>query len=87
LGEGLGHSGDELEKRQTGVDMAGALAGLLHQGGNVIAGNVEQSLEALRLLVRMYVNSLAVLHLSLVLQKQSMTSTTMKSCTSWNLYL
>jgi hypothetical protein len=51
LGERLDHSGDELQERQTGIDMACALAGLLNQGGNVVAGDVEQTLEALRLLV------------------------------------
>ncbi|MGA7159115.1 MAG: hypothetical protein WBY53_19875 [Acidobacteriaceae bacterium] len=53
LRESLGHSGNELHEGQTGVDMACALAGLLDQSGNVIAGDVEQSLEALRLLVWM----------------------------------
>jgi hypothetical protein len=61
LGECLGHRGDELEKRQTGVDVACALAGLLDQGRNVMAGNVEQTLEALRFLVRVNVHALRVL--------------------------
>jgi hypothetical protein len=87
LGERLGHSGDEFEKRQTGVDVACALARLLDQGGNVITGDVEQALKALRLLVRVNVHAMRVLDLSLVLQKLSMTSTTMESCTLWNGYL
>jgi hypothetical protein len=61
LGERLGHSGDELQEGQTGVDVACALARLLDQGGNVVAGDVEQALEALRLLVRVNVYALAVL--------------------------
>jgi hypothetical protein len=44
-------------------------------------------MKALRLLQWVNVCPNQVLDLSLVLQKQSMTSTTMKSCTSWNLYL
>jgi hypothetical protein len=44
-------------------------------------------LEALRFLIRMHVQTLAVFDLSLVLQKQSMTSTTMYSRPLWNLYL
>jgi hypothetical protein len=50
-----------LQEGQPGVDVAGALAGLLDQSGNVIAGDVEQALEALRLLVRVNVHALAVL--------------------------
>ena len=61
LGERFRHRGDELQEGQTGVDVACALARLLHQGGNVVAGDVEQALEALRLLVRVNVNTLAVL--------------------------
>jgi hypothetical protein len=87
LGEGLGHRGDELQEGQTRVDVAGALAGFLDQRGNIVAGDVEQTLEALRLLVWVNVYALRVLDLSLVLQKLSMTSTTMESGTSWNLYL
>jgi len=87
LGERLRYRGDELQEGQTGVDVAGTLAGLLDQSGNVVAGDVEQALEALRLLVWVNVYTLRVLDLSLVLQKLSMTSTTMESCTLWNCYL
>ncbi len=41
--------------------MACALAGLLDQRGHVVAGHVEQTLEALRLLVRVHVDALRVL--------------------------
>ena len=41
--------------------MACALAGLLDQGGNVVAGDVEQTLETLRLLVRVNVYPLTFL--------------------------
>ena len=41
----------------------------------------------MRLLQRVNVTTLEVFDLSLVLQKLSMTSTTMESGTSWNLYL
>jgi hypothetical protein len=61
LSERLGHSGDELEKRPTCVDVACALAGLLDQSGNVIAGDVEQAVKALGLLVRVNIHALAVL--------------------------
>ena len=74
-------------KSETGVDVAVAFAGLLGKRGNVIAGKVEKPLETLRLLVRVHVDALGVLDLSLVLQKLSMTYTTMGYRTSWNLYL
>ena len=41
--------------------MAGALAGLIDERSNVIAGDVEQALKALRLLVGVNINPLAVL--------------------------
>ena len=87
LGERLRNFGDELQERQTGVDMACALAGLLDQSRHIVTGHVEQALEALRLLVRVDINPLGVFDLSLVLQKLSMTSTTMEPCTLWNCYL
>ena len=61
LGERFRHSGDELQEGETRVDVAYALAGLLDQGGNVVAGDVEQALEALRLLVRVNVYPLTIL--------------------------
>ena len=48
---------------------------------------VEQGLESLRLLQWVNVAALQVFDLSLVLQKQSMTYTTMGYRTSWNHYL
>ena len=72
-------SGMSCRERQTGVDVACALAGLLDQSGNIVAGQVEQALETLRLFVRMHVDALRIFDLSLVLQKLSMTSTTMDS--------
>ena len=85
--ERFGYFGDELQQSKAGVDVAVAFACLLGKRGNVIAGKVEKPLITLRLLVRMHVNTLTVLDLSLVLQKLSMTSTTMESCTLWNCYL
>jgi hypothetical protein len=64
-----------------------ALAAFGGKRGNVVAGQVKETLVPCGFFVGVYVLSLTVLHLSLVLQKQSMTSTTMKFCTSWNLYL
>ncbi len=79
--ERLGYFGDEFQLSKAGVDVAVAFARLLRKRSNVIAGKVEKPLITLRLRVRMYVNTLTVLDLSLVLQKLSMTSTTMESCT------
>ncbi len=59
--ECFGHFGDELEQGEAGIDETVALARLLGKRGNVIAGEVEQPLKALRLLVRMHVDALAVL--------------------------
>jgi hypothetical protein len=69
LGERFGHFGDELQERQTGVDVACALARLLNQRGNVVAGDVEQPLKSFGFFVRMHVNAHRVFDLSLVLQK------------------
>ena len=69
LGERLGHSGDELQEGQPGVDVTYALARLLDQSGNVVSGDVEQALETLRFLVRVNIHALRILDLSLVLQK------------------
>jgi hypothetical protein len=60
LRECLGYLGDQLKKRETGIDVACALAGLLDQSGYIIAGEVEQALEALRLFVRMNVDPLRI---------------------------
>jgi hypothetical protein len=75
----FGHFGNELQKRQAGVDVTCTLARFLYESGYVIAGKVEQALKPLRLLVRMDIGALGVFDLSLVLQKLSMTSTTMDS--------
>ena len=48
---------------------------------------VEKSTEAVGLFYRVNIAALEVFNLSLVLQKLSMTSTTMESCTLWNCYL
>ncbi len=61
LSEVLRNRGDELQQGQPGVDVRCALAGLLHQRGNVIAGHVEQALKALRLFVGVNVHPLRVL--------------------------
>jgi hypothetical protein len=87
LHERYGHVGYELQERQTGVDMRCTLARLQDERGHVIAGHIEQSLETLCLFIRMHVYTLRIFDLSLVLQKLSMTSTTMESCTLWNCYL
>ena len=83
----LGNAGDELQKGQSSVDVRCTLARFQNKRGHVVTGHVEQTLEALRLFVGMYVDALRVFYLSLVLQKLSMTSTTMESCTLWNCYL
>jgi hypothetical protein len=87
LNKGLRNIGNELQERQPCVDMACAFTRLHDQSGNVVAGNGKQTLEALRLLAGVNVYALRVLDLSLVLQKLSMTYTTMDYQTSWNLYL
>ena len=46
--ECLGDGRDELEKRRTRIHVGGALAGFVDQRGHVVAGHVEQTLEALR---------------------------------------
>ncbi len=46
LCERFGHFWDELQERQTGVDVACALARLLNQRVNVVAGDVEQPLKS-----------------------------------------
>jgi len=61
-------------------------------GGNLLNGvfrfiEHEQGAETLRLFERVNVAALEVLDLSLVLQKLSLTYTTMGYRTSWNLYL
>jgi hypothetical protein len=81
LKESLGNFGNQLQKRETGVDVARALAGLLDQSRHIVTGHVEQTLEALGLLVRVNVGPLIIFDLSLVLLKLSMTSTTMDSWT------
>ena len=48
---------------------------------------VKQDFESLRFLQRVNVAALKVFDLPLVLQKLSMTSTTIESCTLWNCYL
>ncbi len=50
-----------MQKRQARVDVACALAGLLDQRGDVVAGHIEQTLEALRLFVGVHVDALRVL--------------------------
>jgi hypothetical protein len=67
--------------------MGCALAGFLDKRSHVVTGHVQQTLESLRFFVGVNVNALRVLDLSLVLQKLSMTSTAIESCTSWNAYL
>ena len=51
----------------------------LGKGGGVITWQFEQPAGAFRFLIRIHVQTLAVFDLSLVLQKLSMTSTTMDS--------
>jgi hypothetical protein len=43
----LGHIRNELQQRKAGIDEAFAFAGLLGKDGSVVAGQVEQALEAL----------------------------------------
>jgi hypothetical protein len=79
--ECFGHFGNELKQSDASIDETVALARFLGKGSDIIARQVEQPLEALSLLVGMHIDALAVLDLSLVLQKLSMTSKTMESCT------
>ena len=51
-----------MQETQPRIDVGGALAGLLDQRGYVIAGKVQKTLEALRLLVRVHVHALRILH-------------------------
>ena len=85
--ECLGNIGDELQQGQASVDVRCTLARFQDERGHVVTGHVEQALESLRLFVRMDIDALRVFDLSLVLQKLSMTCTTMGYRTSWNLYL
>ena len=85
--EGVSHFGDELEQSEAGIDETIAFARFLDKGGDIIAGQVEQPMKPLRFLIGMHGDALRVFDLSLVLQKLSMTSTTMESCTLWNGYL
>src|ERR1700733_6621293 len=85
--EGFSHFGDKFEQSEAGIDEAIALARFLGKGGDVVARQVEQALKPLRLLIGMDVGALRIFDLSLVLQKLSMTSTTMESCTLLNCYL
>ena len=59
--ERLRNCRDQLQQRQTSIDVGCALAGFVDQRGHVIAGHVEQTLEALRLFVGVNVDPLAVL--------------------------
>jgi hypothetical protein len=59
--EGLRHVRDELQQGKAGVDETFALARLLGQRRSVVARQVEQPLEALRFLIGMHVDALAVL--------------------------
>ena len=79
--ESFSHLGDELEQSEAGIDETIALARFLGKGRDIIARQVEQPLKPLRLLIGMHVDALRIFDLSLVLQKLSMTSTTMESCT------
>jgi len=60
----LRNLGNELQERQTRIDMACALAGLLDQSGNVVAGNIEQTLKPLRLFEGVNVHALGIFNLS-----------------------
>jgi hypothetical protein len=87
LDECLGHVGNELQERKTSVDVRWTLARFQHKRGHIVTRHVEQALESLRLFVWMDIDALRVFDLSLVLQKLSLTYTTMGYRTSWNLYL
>jgi hypothetical protein len=60
LYERLGHCGNQVQERQAGVDVGSALAGFLDKGGDIVARQVQEVLEALRLLVRVNVHTLGV---------------------------
>jgi len=55
------YCGDKLQQTQPRIDVAGTLAGLLGQRGNVVARKVKQALKALGLFVGEYVFTLRVL--------------------------
>ena len=59
--ECLCYCGDKLQQTQPRIDVAGTLAGLLDQRGNVVARKVKQALKALGLFVGVYVFTLRVL--------------------------
>src|SRR5882762_122561 len=52
--------GDELQERQTSINVRCALARLQHERGHIVTGHVEQALEALRLFVWMDIDALRV---------------------------
>ena len=58
LDECLGDIGDELQQRETGVDVACALAGFGDKRGDIVAGKVLETLKALRLFIRMDIDTL-----------------------------
>jgi hypothetical protein len=45
--ECFGNFGDKFEQRQAGIDETLALARFLGEGGNIVAGEVEQTLKTL----------------------------------------
>ena len=61
LREGLGYGGDQLQQRETSIDVARALAGLVYQRRHVVARQVEQALKTLCLLVWVHVDALRIL--------------------------
>jgi hypothetical protein len=87
--ERFDHYRDKLRQSGAAGNVGGSLADLRPNLLDAVLRllQIQKRMKALRLLQRVNVTALQVLDLSLVLQKQSMTSTTMKFCTSWNLYL
>jgi hypothetical protein len=89
FGEGFDRRGRKLGQAKARCHIPGAFAAF---GRNEFDGicrlvKAQKRSEALSLVERMHVATLEVFDLSLVLQKVSMTYTTMGYRTSWNLYL
>jgi hypothetical protein len=89
FGECLGNGGGEFGQLDALSAIGGRFSRLRRDllNGVFRLVKIEQGAESLRFLQRVNVAALQVFDLSLVLQKLSMTYTTMGYRTSWNLYL
>jgi len=87
--EGFDRNRNKINQLQPGGDESRRLPCFRRDLVDGVGGflQIQKRLETLRLLHWVNVGTNQVLDLSLVLQKLSMTSTTMESCTLWNCYL